>query len=66
MSQQRAGPPAPLPPAVKYNECGIGIAHDFHRNGLIGGTLIWRRSLRNLISAPSLEKRDEEAFRIIE
>jgi hypothetical protein len=65
MNQQRAGPPAPLFPAVKYNECGIGIAHDFHRNGLIGGTLIWRRSLRKLISTPSLEKRDEEAFRII-
>jgi hypothetical protein len=66
MNQQRAGPPAPLLPAVKYNECGMGIAHDFHRNGLIGGTLIWRRSLRKLISVPSLEKRDEEAFRIIE
>ena len=36
MSQQRASPPAPLLPAVKCNECRIGIAHEFHGNGLIG------------------------------
>ena len=33
--------------------------------GSIGVTLIWGRSLRNLISSPSLGKKDEEALRIV-
>lgn len=36
MSQQHAGSPAPLLPAVKCDECRIGIARDFYGNGLTG------------------------------
>jgi hypothetical protein len=35
-------------------------------SGLDGGTPIWGRSLRKLISSPSLGTPDEEAFRIVE
>jgi len=110
MSQQRAGPPAPLLPAAKRDECRIGIGHTFHRNGLTGREntqprpvlhalkitlylckacfepidklfgqeqlvkasgldrrmLIWGRSLRKLISSPSLGTPNEETFRILE
>jgi len=34
--------------------------------GSLGGTLIWGKNFRELISSPSLDKQDEEAFRIIE